>query len=60
MPQATVNPRSPSEIAEEASEQTNPDKIAELAEELIRSLDYHSRLRMEQIERANVRGKEAA
>lgn len=31
-------PRYPREIAEQASEETNPDKIAELAEELIRSL----------------------
>ena len=52
--------RPPHEIAQQASEETNPDKIAELAEELIRSLDHQSRERMKQVELAKVFRKEAA
>jgi hypothetical protein len=55
-----ATPRSPHEIAEQASEESNPDKIAELAEELIRSLDHQSRQRMKQVEDAKIRRKEAA
>jgi len=40
--------RSPSEIAEQASEESDPERIAKLAEELIRALDYKSMKRMEQ------------
>lgn len=51
------NPRSPSEIAEQASEETNPDNIAELAKDLIRALDHES---MERMEREKTRKKQAA
>jgi len=40
--------RSPSEIAEQASQESDPERIAKLAEELIRALDYKSMKRMEQ------------
>lgn len=51
------NPRSPSEIAEQASEETNLDNIAELAKDLIRALDHES---MERMEREKTRKKQAA
>lgn len=57
MSEPTPNPRSPREIAKQASEETDRDKIAELAEELIRALDHETMKRMEQ---AKTLKKEAA